>query len=204
MKGEFLYVDHSIHVQIRPLRDWNLQLPALQQDDVRVQIRPLRDWNRDASFNKSSLWQSSNQTVAGLKCLAAAYSWLLHVSFKSDRCGIEMQHIIHLSCKEWSSNQTVAGLKYIGGDSRAVGVCSVQIRPLRDWNFRCSIPLSSIFPVQIRPLRDWNKKLLSGYAQRNKVQIRPLRDWNLASSNTASNRFAVQIRPLRDWNCANI
>ena len=107
-----VWYDNMPFVQIRPLRDWNLLDSGNYIGDEQVQIRPLRDWNMksklesliDAECSNQTvaglkLWpprlicllrMGSNQTVAGLKYCAPRYSRLTQVSFKSDRCGIEI------------------------------------------------------------------------------------------------------------------
>ena len=163
--------------------------------------------------------------------------------FKSDRCGIEtLVGVVWLS-RETSSNQTVAGLKRVRPPPAAFSMTrsnqtvaglkqrlklsfllllSVQIRPLRDWNWRmspeelkdflfksdrCGIETrprtatQSQYPqVQIRPLRDWNSVVRACLNVPLIVQIRPLRDWNRIALLRISEKVTVQIRPLRDWN----
>ena len=78
-------------VQIRPWRDWNINMTEVYEDSYWVQIRPWRDWN------------------------ISVHQWAsMIMKFKSDRGGIETgSHAQARTTYLHRSNQTVAGLKHL-------------------------------------------------------------------------------------------
>ena len=127
----------------------------------------------------------SNQTVAGLKwsCIASTAYIEIHGSNQTV-AGLKSRNLNDEVLRRSSSNQTVAGLKCLWvsrnpplapcSNQTVAGLksgtrfcsrtrCSVQIRPLRDWNRRFSITRMRDIIVQIRPLRDWNEEMQQGH-----------------------------------------